>query len=401
MRQVSLSDIAAGAKASATMALNARAKNLSLRGKDVVNFTIGEPDFDTPDNVKQAAHRAIQAGFTKYQPAAGMSELREAIARKLQADNGLNYEPGEVLVSNGAKQALYMTMLCLVQQGDQVLIPAPYWVSYVHQARFCRAEVVVIDATGTEDLKPTPDLLADALTDRARLLVLNSPCNPTGAVLTGEEFAALVELALERDLWIISDEIYEKLVYDGAQHVSPAAFSKEARDRIITINGASKTYAMTGWRLGYAAGPLEVIQAAGRLQSHMTSGPDSVAQRAALEALTGPQDSVEEMRVAFDRRRHLLVDGLNAIPGISCLVPQGAFYAFPDCRGLLGKSYAGRKVQDSLELCEALLDQAGVAAVPGTAFGAEGFIRLHFAKADEEIEKALERLGAFAESCDG
>jgi len=397
---VSLSDIAAGAKASATMALNARAKNLSLQGKDVVNFTIGEPDFDTPDNVKQAAHRAIQAGFTKYQPAAGMPELREAIARKLQADNGLDYEPGEVLVSNGAKQALYMIMLCLVQQGDQALIPAPYWVSYVHQARFCRAEVVIIDATGTEDLKPTPDLLADALTDRARLLVLNSPCNPTGAVLTREEFAALVELALERDLWIISDEIYEKLVYDGARHVSPAAFSKEARDRIITINGASKTYAMTGWRLGYAAGPLEVIQAAARLQSNMTSGPDSVAQRAALEALTGPQGSVEEMRVAFDRRRRLLVDGLNAIPGIACLLPQGAFYAFPDCRGLLGKSYAGRKVQNSLELCEALLDQAGVAAVPGTAFGAEGFIRLHFAKADEEIEKALERLGAFAESCD-
>ncbi len=398
---MTLSDIAARAKASATMALNARANELSRQGKDVVNFTIGEPDFDTPDSIKQAAHRAIQAGFTKYQPAAGMPELRDAIARRLKADNGLDYEAKEVLVSNGAKQAIYMIMLCLVQQGDQVLIPAPYWVSYVHQVRFCGAEPVIVDATGTADLKPTPELLAGAMTDRARLLVLNSPCNPTGTVLTREELGALVELALERDLWLISDEIYEKLVYDGAEHVSPATFSKQARSRIITINGVSKTYAMTGWRLGYAAGPTEVIQAAARLQSHMTSGPDSIAQRAALEALTGPQDSVEEMRAAFDTRRRLMVDGLNEMPGISCLMPRGAFYAFPDCRGLLGKSYAGKAVHNSLELCEALLDQAGVAAVPGTAFGAEGFIRLHFAKANEEIEKALERIRAFVESCDG
>lgn len=395
-----LSRIAASAKASATMALNARAKALARQGVDVVNFTVGEPDFDTPENVKQAAHRAIQSGFTKYTPAAGIPELRAAIARKLKEENGLEYSPDQVLVANGAKQALYVLMLCLVQEGDQVLVPAPYWVSYVHQARFCGAEPVIVDATGGDDLKVTPDLLAGAMTDRCKVLVLNSPCNPTGVVLTPEELAPLVELALERDVWIISDEIYEKLIYDGLEHASPASFSQEAGGKVITVNGFSKTFAMTGWRIGYAAGPAEVIQAAARLQSHMTSGADSIVQKAAVEALLGPQDSVKEMREAFDRRRHLIVEGLNEIPGVSCLMPLGAFYAFPDCRALLGRSYAGQRVETSLELCEALLNQAQVAVVPGSAFGAEGFVRFHYAKSDEDIRKALERLRKFVESCD-
>jgi aspartate aminotransferase len=380
------------------MALNARAKRLAADGVDVVNFTIGEPDFDTPDNIKQAAHLAIQSGFTKYQPAAGMAELRRAVAAKLAAENGLDYEPEQILISNGAKQVLYVVMRCLLQEGDEVLIPAPYWVSYVHQARFCGATAVAVDTTETDDLKLTPELLEDALTERSRLLVLNSPCNPTGVVLSGEELRALVETALEHDLWIISDEIYEKLVYDGAEHVSPASFGKEAREHVIAVNGLSKTYAMTGWRIGYAAGPGEVIQAAARLQSHMTSGADSIVQRAAVEALTGPQDSVGEMRDAFDRRRRLLVDGLNGIDGVSCLVPRGAFYAFPDCRGLMGKSYDGKRVETSLELCEAMLDVAQVAAVPGSAFGAEGFVRFHYAKSEAEIETALGRLGQLAAS---
>ncbi|MHC5035509.1 MAG: pyridoxal phosphate-dependent aminotransferase, partial [Planctomycetota bacterium] len=304
------------------------------------------------------------------------------------------------LVSNGAKQVLFTLMLCLVQEGDQVLIPAPYWVSYVHQARFCGAEPVIVDATGTDNLKPTPELLKAALTDRSKLLVLNSPCNPTGAVLTADELRSLVELALERDLWVISDEIYEKLIYDGLEHHSPASYGNKAREKVITVNGLSKTYAMTGWRIGYAAGPAEVIQAAGRLQSHMTSGADSIVQKAALEALTGPQESVTEMREAFDSRRRLLVDGLNDMPGLSCLMPQGAFYAFPDCQGLLGRSFRGSVVGNSVELCEALLDQVQVAAVPGSAFGAEGFVRFHYAKSEESIEKALERLRAFVEGAD-
>jgi aspartate aminotransferase len=382
------------------MALNTKAKELVRQGEDVVNFTIGEPDFDTPDNIKQAAHRALQSGFTKYSPSAGVPELRQAIADKLRADNGLDYAPSEVFVSNGAKQALYMTMLCLVQEGDEVLIPAPYWVSYVQQARICGATPVIVDACSTEDLKPTPELLEKAITDRSRLLVLNSPCNPTGVVLTGDEIAGLVETALEHDLWIISDEIYEKLVFDGLEHVSAAGLNDRARERVITVNGMSKTYAMTGWRLGYAAGPEQVIRAAASLQSHMTSGADSIAQRAGIEALTGPQESVAEMREAFDERRRGLVEGLNDIPGISCLMPRGAFYAFPDCRELLGHSYGGRSAGNSLELCAALLDAVKVALVPGSAFGAEGFVRLLSCASTDRIEECVRRIRTFVEMRD-
>jgi aspartate aminotransferase len=398
--EVPLSRIAASAAPSATLALDAKAKQLLKQGLAVVNFTVGEPDFDTPDNIKQAAHRAIQSGFTKYTAAAGMVELRRAIADKLKRENGLDYSPEEILVSNGGKQAIFMVMLSLVQQGDRVLLPAPYWVSYADQALICHAEPVPVDTTKTDNLKLTPRLLKKAITRRAKLLVLNSPCNPTGVVLTRQELEPLVELAIERGLWILSDEIYEKLIYDGLEHVSLAGLSAQARQRVITINGLSKTYAMTGWRIGYAAGPREVIQAAANMQSNATSAPNSIAQKAALEALTGPQDSVAEMRQAFDRRRRLLVEGLNGIPGVSCPMPQGAFYAFPDCRGLLGQSYRGRRVQNSLELCEALLDQAHVAVVPGSAFGAEGYVRFSYATSEEAIQEGLKRLRTFVEARD-
>ncbi len=397
---MSLSKVATNAKASATIALNSKAKALAREGVDVVSFTVGEPDFDTPENIKQAAHRAIQSGFTKYQPAAGMPQLRAALAQKLRTQNGVDYAPEEVFVSNGSKQALYVLMLCLVEEGDEVLLSAPYWVSYAEQARMCGAEPVAIDTMATPDMKLTPALLEAAISDRSKLLVLNSPCNPTGVVLTGDELRALVEVALEHELWVISDEAYEPLVYDGLEHVSPASFGDEARRKVLTVNSFSKTYAMTGWRIGYAAGPAEVIQAAARLQSHMTTGADSIAQKAALEALSGPQDSVAEMRQAFDRRRRLLVEGLNEVPGISCMMPQGAFYALPDCRALLGKSYGGRRVENSVELCEALLEQVQVAVVPGAAFGAEGYVRFHYATSEETIGKALQRLHAFVEGCD-
>lgn len=392
---MSLSRIAENATASATMALNARAKVLAAEGADIVNFTIGEPDFDTPDYIKQSAIRAIQAGYTNYQPASGNPDLRRAIADKLRDDNGLEYEPPQIIVSNGAKQALYTLMRCLLQQGDEALVVAPYWVSYVHQARFCGADAIVVDATGDPGLKPSPSQIHDAVTERTKLLVLNSPSNPTGVVLDRHELAAIVEAALEHDLWIISDEIYEKLIYDDAEHCSPAGFSDAAYRRVITVNGFSKTYAMTGWRIGYAAGPQEVIQPAGRLQSHMTSGADSIAQQAGIEALVGPQDDVEEMRQTFDKRRRLLVGGLNDLPGITCVMPRGAFYAFPDCSGLIGRSAGGQRIEDSLGLCEALLEHARVAAVPGSAFGAEGFLRLHYAKSEEQIETALDRLNTF------
>ena len=395
---MTLSRAAQGVKPSATMSLNSRAKALARRGVDVVSFTVGEPDFDTPENVKQAAHRAIQSGFTKYTAAAGMPELREAVARKFQADNGLDYAPEQVLVSNGGKQTLYMILLALVQQGDQVLLPAPYWVSYADQAVMCGAEPVAIDCTESEGMKLTPERLEAALTDRARALVLNSPCNPTGAVLTPEELRGVVRVALDHGLWIISDEIYEKLIYDGLEHASPASLVEGAIEKVITVNGVSKTYAMTGWRIGYAAGPAEVIGAAVRLQSNLSSGPNSIAQKAALEALTGPQESVAEMRDAFERRRPLLVDGLNRVPGVRCAMPRGAFYAFPNVTGLLGKSYGGRRVETGVELCEALLDQEQMAVVPGSAFGAEGYVRFSYATSEETIRKGLERLTRFAEA---
>ncbi len=391
-----LSQVAQNATPSATLSINSRAKELEAQGEDVVKFTVGEPDFDTPENIKQAAHRAIQAGFTKYTPAAGMPELRRAIADKLHQDNGLDYEPDQVLVSNGGKQTLYMLMLSLVEDGDDVLLPAPYWVSYPEQARICGANPVAVDCTQTPDLKLTADLLEDAITVDSKLLVLNSPCNPSGAVLDEQALREIVDVAVDHDLWIICDEIYEKLIYDGLEHASPAGFGQDAYEHVLTVNGVSKTYAMTGWRIGYAAGPKEVIQAASRMQSNMTSGPNSIAQKAALEAIVGKQDSVGDMRDTFLERREVLMGLVDDIPGISCTTPQGAFYAFPNISELLGSSYNGKTIDTCQQFAQTLIEDFGVAAVPGAPVGADGFLRLSYAVSDDEIKKGLERLADFA-----
>jgi len=396
-----LSEIAAAAQPSATLSIASKAKKLARDGVDVVMFTVGEPDFDTPDTIKQAAHLAIQAGYTKYTPAAGMPELRRAIADKLHRDNGLEYEPEQVIVSNGGKQALYIIMLCLVGPGDEVLIPAPYWVSYPEQARICGARPVPVDCTRSEGLKLTAPLLKNALTERSKLLVLNSPCNPTGAVLSEQEMREIVEVALDHDLWILSDEIYEKLIYDGMEHVSAAALSDRAYERVVTVNGVSKTYAMTGWRIGYAAGPRDVIEAASRLQSNMTSAPNTIAQKAALEAIGGPQDSVAQMRQTFCERRDLMLRLLEELPGVRCTKPHGAFYAFPNVSSLLGKTYGERRVDNSIQLAEALLEEVALAVVPGSPFGAEGYIRLSYAVSNETIRKGMERLDSFLQSASG
>ena len=390
-----LSRFAQSAKPSATLSINAKAKRMNQQGQDVLILTVGEPDFDTPDNVKQAAIRAIQSGYTKYTAAAGTPELRRAVADKLKKDNGLDYDTDQILVSNGTKQALYMIMVCLLEEGDEVLLPAPYWVSYADQAEVCRARPVAVDATGTADLKMTPDMLRSAITKRSKLLVLNSPCNPSGIVYDEGELRAIVDVALEHDLWIFSDEVYEKLIYDGLTHASAAAFSEEAYRHTITFNGVSKSYAMTGWRIGYAAGPPEVIRAAANLQSNLTGGPNSISQKATIEALTGEQDSVAEMHAAFAERRDVIVDGLNEIPGVRCLRPQGAFYAFPDCRELLGRTYAGRQVDGSVALSEALLDVVKLAVIPGAPFGAEGYLRICYAASQSDIRTGLERFAEF------
>ncbi|MFP4029513.1 MAG: pyridoxal phosphate-dependent aminotransferase [Candidatus Brocadiia bacterium] len=392
-----LSIIARNAEPSATLSLNSTAKAMVARGEDVAMFTVGEPDFDTPDNIKQAAIRAINAGYTNYTPASGTQELREAISDKFFQDNDIEYSPDQIIVSNGAKQALYLIMRCLLDEGDDILLPVPYWVSYAAQAEFCRARPVPIDTTSTDDLKLTPALFENALTENTKAIVVNSPCNPSGVVYSREELKQIAQVAAENDLWILTDEIYEKLIYDEAEHISIASMNNDFYSRTITFNGVSKTYAMTGWRIGYAAGPEEVITAAGRLQSNMSSGPNSIAQRATIEALRGPRSSVVDMRKAFFKRREMIVSGLNEIPGVKCAMPRGAFYAFPDCSGLMGARYAGRDVKNSVSLSQALLEEAQLAVVPGAPFGADNYLRFSYAVDRETIEKGLDRLRGFVE----
>ncbi len=395
-----LSDVAFSAEPSATLSLNALAKEIAARGENVVSFTVGEPDFDTPENIKQAAIRATVAGYTKYSPASGYPELREVISKNFSRQNGLDYPPGSILVSNGAKQALYMLMLCVLNKGDQVLLPAPYWPSYADQAKACGAEPVVIDCVSEPELKLTPEALERAIGPKSKLLIINSPCNPTGMVYDEEELRALANVAAANDLWIFADEVYERLIYDGLRHVSMAGLSDDIYRRTVTFNAVSKTYSMTGWRIGYAAGPADIIQAAGRLQSNLTSGPNSMAQKAAIEAISGSQDAVEEMRSKFDERRKLLTDGLNKIDGIECKTPGGAFYAFPDCTGLLNHSYNGTLIADSMSLSKALLETERLAVVPGAPFGAEGFLRFSYAVSEESIHDGLERLKKFIDRRD-
>lgn len=395
-----LSKIASDAKPSATLSLNSLAKQMKSEGKDIVSFTVGEPDFDTPDNIRQAAIRAIQAGYTKYTPASGEKKLREAIAKKFSEDNGLEYSPEQIIVSNGAKQALYMMMLSVLDPGDDVLLPVPYWVSYSSQARVCGANPLPVDTTGHPELKLTPDQLEETITENSKLLILNSPCNPNGVVYSRDELSAFADIADRHDLWIFADEVYEKLIYDDNEHISIASLSDDIYNRTITFNAVSKTYAMTGWRIGYAAGPQDAITAAGRLQSNLTSGPNSIAQHAAIEALTGDQSSVLEMRETFRKRRDLLVNGLNEIEGVKCSMPGGAFYAFPDCWELLGKSYNGEEINDSISLSKALIETVHLAVVPGKPFGAEGHIRLSYAVPESEIEKGLKRLAEFQQMAD-
>jgi len=372
--------------ASLTLAISAKAKAMKADGIDVVSFSAGEPDFDTPDHIKTAAKQALDQNKTKYGPAAGEPQLRAAIARKLQVDNHLNFEAENVLVTNGGKQSLYNLMQTLLDPGDEVLIPAPYWLSYPEMVKLAGARPVILPTDAKCSFKITPDQLKQAITPNTRLLVLNSPSNPTGMVYTPAEIAALAAVVIEAKIWVVSDEIYEKIRYDGAAQLSIGAVSAAAFDQTIISSGFAKAYAMTGWRIGYLAGPLELIQAVGRLQSHSTSNVCTFAQYGAISALEGPQDCVETMRRAFAHRRQLMFDRLTAIPGVICPQPQGAFYMFPDisCTDL-----------NSIAFCEALLDQYQVAAIPGIAFGADQCIRLSYATDQTSIERGIERLSQF------
>jgi aspartate aminotransferase len=384
---------------SPTMAIDAKSKQMRAEGIDVVNFSVGEPDFDTPEHIKQAGIQAITGGHTKYTPAAGTLELRKAICEKLSRENGLEYRPEQIVVSNGAKQSLYNAYMVLLDPGDEVIIQAPYWVSYPEMVKLAGGVPVVVHTDESTGFKMTPEMVKAKLTPRTRVLNLNSPSNPTGAVYTRKELEALAELAVAHDLIIVTDEIYEKLLYDGVEHVSIASFGPEVKARTITINGLSKAFAMTGWRMGYTASETIYAKAMADLQSQSTSGPSSISQMAALEALRGPQGAVEAMRQEFDRRRLHMLERLNRIPGFSVKVaPQGAFYLFPNVKATFGKTIAGRVIQSADDLAEVILEHARVAVVPGTGFGAPDYIRFSYATSMERIGEGLNRIEALMQS---
>lgn len=387
-----LADRIGQVSASLTLAISAKAKAMQADGIDVLSFGAGEPDFDTPDHIKAAAKQALDHGKTKYGPAAGEPYLRAAIAHKLQQDNHLNFQSENVLVTNGGKQSLYNLMQTLLNPGDEVLIPSPYWLSYPEMVKLAGGIPVTLATDAKAGFKITPQQLRLAITPRTRLLVLNSPSNPTGMVYTPAEIKALAKIIIDAKIWVISDEIYEKILYDDAEHLSIGAVSAAVFDQTIISNGFAKAYAMTGWRVGYLAGPLELIQAASRLQGHSTSNVCTFAQYGAIAALEGPQECVEMMRQAFVQRRQLMFDRLTAIPGITCPQPQGAFYMFPDVSSTgLG----------SIEFCDRLLDEYQVAAVPGLAFGADDCIRLSYATDQNSIEQGMERLAQWMTACTG
>ncbi|HEX9019928.1 MAG TPA: pyridoxal phosphate-dependent aminotransferase [Nitrospirota bacterium] len=378
-------------KPSPTLATAAKAKAMKAQGIDVVDFGVGEPDFDTPENVKQAGIKAIQSGFTKYTPAGGTDELKEAVVEKFRKDNGLQYEKSQVLVSCGAKHSLYNIAEALFDPGDEIIIPSPYWVSYPDQVLLNDAVPVVVETTEAEGFRLSARKLEKAVTKKTKALVLNSPSNPTGLAYDKKTLEEIAAVAVKHKLYVISDEIYEKLIYDGFEHFSIASLGREIKELTIVVNGVSKSHAMTGWRIGYAAGPKDVITAMANIQSQSTSNPTSISQKAALEALRGPQDFIKTMNAEFDRRRKYMVERLNNM-GMPCLMPVGAFYAFPNVSKLFGKSANGKTIQGSSDLAAYLLEKANVALVSGDAFGADSHIRLSYATSMESIRTGLDRM---------
>lgn len=380
---------------SPTLGITAKARELRARGVDVIDFGAGEPDFDTPMNIKKAAKDAVDAGFTKYTPTSGIPELKDAIREKLKRDNGLDYSREEIIVSCGAKHAIFNAILTLCDQGDEVILPSPYWVSYPEMVKLAGAKPVVVKTDRKSHFKITPDQLLKVIGPKTKLIILNSPSNPTGMVYSKEELKPISEILVEREIYCISDEIYEKLIYDGREHTSIASLGPEIKRLTILVNGVSKAYSMTGWRIGYAAGQAEIIQAMSNLQDHSTANPSSISQKAALEALMGPQESVKEMVKAFGRRRDYVVKRVNSIEGMDCLMPEGAFYVFPNVSRLLGKKHGGKIIKDSISLTELLLTEAKVAVVPGAVFGDDDHLRISYATSMENIAKGMDRIEDF------
>jgi aspartate aminotransferase len=387
-----LSNRAKSLKPSPTLAINAKAKSMLAQGIHVVSFGAGEPDFDTPENIKQAAKKALDEGFTKYTPVGGIDELKDAIIKKFQRDSGLTYKRSEVLVSCGGKHSFYNLAQAIFDKGDEVIVPAPYWVSYPPMVSLAGGSPVIAETTEKNEFKITPGDLKKTITPKTKALIINSPSNPTGSAHTKKELEKIAEIALSKNFFVISDEIYEKIVYDGFQFTSIASLSEEMKKRTIIVHGVAKTYSMTGWRIGYTAGSEEIISAMNNIQSQSTSNPTSIAQKASVEALIGPQDEVKKMVNAFDQRRNYIVDRLNKITGVSCYKPVGTFYVFPNFSSYYGKSYQGKKIENSTHLADYFLDVAKVAVVPGVEFGADPFERLSFATSMENIKEGLDRI---------
>jgi aspartate aminotransferase len=379
---------------SPTLAMAATAKAMAAQGIDVIDFSSGEPDFDTPEPVKAAAEAAIRAGFTKYTPSSGIDELRQAIIDKLLSEQGLRYEKSQVLVSCGAKHSLYNLAEALLEAGDEIIIPTPYWVSYADQALLNDATPVLLPTSEENGYALDPDELQDRVTPRTKAIIVNSPCNPTGATYDLKTLEAIATIALRHRLLIVSDEIYEKVLYDGARHISIATLSPEVAAQTVVINGVSKAYAMTGWRIGYAAGPKDLLTAMANIQSQSTSNPCSISQKAAVAALRLGAPFTEQMVAEFDRRRKLMIDRLNGIQGVSCRMPSGAFYAFPNIGGVLGRRGPKGPIESPHALAQYLLNDAHIAVVPGEPFGSGRHIRLSYATGMEAIERGTERIAA-------
>ena len=378
--------------ASATLAMSQKSAEMTAQGIDVINMSVGEPDFNTPDHIKAAAKLAVDENYSRYSPVPGYPDLRQAIARKLERENQLHYQPSEILVSNGAKQSVCNTVMALVNPDDEVIIPAPYWVSYPQMVKLAGGTPVIINAGFSQNFKITPEQLEAAITPKTRMLILCSPSNPTGSVYTKEELEGLAEIIKKHDdLYVLADEIYEHINYIG-KHESIAQFPG-MKERSIIVNGVSKAYAMTGWRIGYIAAPEWIVKGCNKLQGQYTSGPCSVSQRAALEAYTASQECVEEMRQAFERRRDLIVELAKDIPGLNVNVPQGAFYLFPECSSFYGKSDGERVINNSTDLAMYLLEVGHVATVGGDAFGDPDCFRMSYATSDDNIREAMRRIG--------
>ena len=387
-----LSKLAKNLKPSATLAITAKAKDLKSKGIDIIGFGAGEPDFDTPNNIKSAAKDSIDSGFTKYTAASGIIELKEAIRERISIDYGLSYENKEILVGSGAKHVLYNLFNVLIDEGDEVLIPAPYWVSYPEQVKISGGSPIILHTNQEDGFKITKKQIESRCNENTKILVLNYPSNPTGSTYNYDELSQIAEICKEKNLIVISDEIYDKIIYSNEKHISFPQLSEDAKNRTILVNGVSKTYSMTGWRIGYAAGNSEVISAMNNLSGQSTSNPTSISQKAAIEAFSGNQGKVVEMLGEFEVRKEYISSFLNEIEGVECFVPKGAFYVFPDISYYFGKSFKGKEIRNSIEFTDFLLDHAKVAVVPGIEFGSDKHIRISYATSMNDIKEGTKRI---------